>query len=56
VLLRGRDAPILEGPVYATLRGHLVAVCEVERGELKPKRIFNLPPRGTVMPAKAGIE
>jgi tRNA pseudouridine55 synthase len=46
VLLRGRDAPIIEGPVYATSRGILVAIGAVERGELKPKRIFNLPPRG----------
>ncbi len=56
VLLRGRDAPIIEGAVYATLRGNLVAIGEVERGELKPKRIFNLPTRGPVMPAKAGIQ
>ena len=43
VLLRGRDAPIVEGTVYATSRGTLVAVGEVSRGELRPKRIFNLP-------------
>ena len=43
VLLRGRDAPILEGLVYAVSRGMLVAIGEVSRGELKPKRIFNLP-------------
>ena len=43
VLLRGRDAPILEGTVYAVSRGVLVAIGEVSRGELKPKRIFNLP-------------
>ena len=43
VLLRGRDAPIVEGTVYATSRGTLVAVGEVSKGELKPKRIFNLP-------------
>lgn len=43
VLLRGRDAPILEGTVYATSRGKLVALGEVSRGELKPRRIFNLP-------------
>ena len=43
VLLRGRDAPILEGTVYATSRGMLVAVGEMQEGELKPKRIFNLP-------------
>ncbi len=43
VLLRGRDAPILEGTVYATSRGMLVAVGEMQEGELRPKRIFNLP-------------
>jgi tRNA pseudouridine55 synthase len=43
VLLRGRDAPILAGTVYATRRGTLVAVGEVNEGELKPRRIFNLP-------------
>jgi len=43
VLLRGRDAPILAGTVYATTRGTLVAVGEVSGGELKPRRIFNLP-------------
>lgn len=43
VLLRGRDAPIVEGTVYAICRGKLVALGEVHRGELKPKRIFNLP-------------
>jgi tRNA pseudouridine55 synthase len=43
VLLRGRDAPIMEGAVYATSRGKIVALGEVVRGELKPRRIFNLP-------------
>jgi tRNA pseudouridine55 synthase len=43
VLLRGRDAPIIEGTVYATSRGKLVALCEVSKGELRPRRIFNLP-------------
>jgi tRNA pseudouridine55 synthase len=43
VLLRGRDAPIIEGTVYATSRGALVAVGEMSKGELKPRRIFNLP-------------
>lgn len=43
VLLRGRDAPILTGPVYAVSKGSLVALGEVERGEFKPRRIFNLP-------------
>ncbi|HZP08707.1 tRNA pseudouridine(55) synthase TruB [Methyloceanibacter sp.] len=43
VLLRGRDAPILTGSAYAMSRGMLVALGEVEGGEFKPKRIFNLP-------------
>ena len=42
VLLRGRDAPILKGPVYAKSRGTLVAVGEVSQGELRPTRVFNL--------------
>jgi len=42
VLLRGRDAPIINGPVYATSRGTLVALGEVKRGELRPKRVCNL--------------
>jgi tRNA pseudouridine55 synthase len=45
VLLRGRDAPIFEGTVCATSRGTLVALGEVSKGELKPRRIFNLPQR-----------
>ena len=43
VLLRGRDAPVLSGLVYATNHGRLVALAEAERGELHPKRVFNLP-------------
>ena len=43
VLLRGREAPIIEGTVYATSRGKLVGVGEMQEGELRPKRIFNLP-------------
>lgn len=42
VLMRGRDAPILEGPVYAMSRGLLVALGEVQHGELRPTRVFNL--------------
>lgn len=45
VLLRGRDAPIVEGTVCAMSRGTLVALGEVTKGELKPRRIFNLPQR-----------
>jgi tRNA pseudouridine55 synthase len=41
VILRGRDAP-LAGKLYATCNGILVAVGDVERGELVPHRVFNL--------------
>jgi tRNA pseudouridine55 synthase len=43
VLLRGRDAPILEGWVWVSAHGALVALAQVEKGELRPRRIFNLP-------------
>jgi tRNA pseudouridine55 synthase len=42
VLLRGRDAPIFRGTVYATVSGQLIALAEVDRGEIVPKRVFNL--------------
>ena len=42
VLLRGRDAPIFRGTVYVTASGRLVALAEVDRGEIVPKRVFNL--------------
>ena len=42
VLLRGRDAPILKGPVYALSRGTLIALGEVHQGQLRPTRVFNL--------------
>ncbi len=41
IILRGREAP-LSGKVYATCSGVLVAVGDVERGELVPHRVFNL--------------
>ncbi len=41
VILRGRDAP-LEGQAYATLGGVLVAVGNIEAGELVPHRVFHL--------------
>jgi tRNA pseudouridine55 synthase len=43
VLLRGRDAPVLAGWVSVSAQGTLVALAEVEKGELRPRRIFNLP-------------
>ena len=42
VLIRGRDAPIMQGEVYAVCKGQLVAIGEIERGELRPTRVFNL--------------
>ena len=43
VLLRGRDAPILNAKAYATQRGTLVALGEVAHGAFNPERVFNLP-------------
>jgi len=42
VLMRGRDAPVVRGTVYVTASGSLIALAEVDRGEIVPKRIFNL--------------
>ena len=43
ILLRGRDAPIHHGLIYATSHGTLVALGEVQQGELRPSRVFNIP-------------
>jgi tRNA pseudouridine55 synthase len=42
VLIRGRDAPILEGAVFVTFKGCLVALGEIDKGALHPTRVFNL--------------
>jgi tRNA pseudouridine55 synthase len=42
VLLRGRDAPTYRGPVSVTTDGALIALGEIDRGELHPRRIFHL--------------
>lgn len=42
VLIRGRDAPILNGLMYALCKGQIVALGEVEKGALHPTRVFNL--------------
>jgi tRNA pseudouridine55 synthase len=55
VLLRGRDAPNFRGPVYATASGQLVALAELDRGEIVPKRVFNLAGLvGSARPPKKG--
>src|ERR1700722_16413449 len=42
VLLRGRDASIFRGMVQVACGGQLVAIAEAERGEILPRRVFNL--------------
>jgi len=42
VLLRGRDAPIMQGFIAVSTHGDLIALAEFEQGELRPRRIFNL--------------
>ncbi|GAB4072893.1 tRNA pseudouridine(55) synthase TruB [Ancylobacter sonchi] len=41
IILRGRDAPILEGPVAITAGGRLVALGDAEGAEIFPRRIFH---------------
>ena len=42
VLMRGRDAPVFSGTLYITASGQLIALAEVDGGEIVPKRVFNL--------------
>jgi len=42
ILLRGRDAAIVRGTVQVASSGELVAIAEADRGEIVPKRVFNL--------------
>ncbi len=42
VLLRGRDAAVFRGMVAVACGGAIVAIAEVDRGEIVPKRVFNL--------------
>src|SRR6202167_756999 len=42
VLLRGRDASIVRGMVQVASSGQIVAIAEVDRGEIIPRRVFNL--------------
>ena len=41
VLIRGRDAPVMMGAVYALCRGRIIAIGEIEKGALHPTRVFN---------------
>ncbi|HLH97751.1 MAG TPA: tRNA pseudouridine(55) synthase TruB [Xanthobacteraceae bacterium] len=42
VLLRGRDAPLMEGWAALFCSGALLGLAEIAAGELHPRRIFNL--------------
>ncbi len=42
ILMRGQSAPIMKGSIYALSDGVLVAIGEVEKGELHPLRVFNI--------------
>ena len=42
VLIRGRDAPIMTGPAYVICKGDLIALGELDKGQFKPTRVFNL--------------
>lgn len=42
VLIRGRDAPVLSGLAYAVSKGRLIALGEIDKGALRPTRVFNL--------------
>lgn len=42
ILLRGRDAPLITGPVAVMSQGQLIAIGEIAQGEISPRRIFNL--------------
>jgi tRNA pseudouridine55 synthase len=40
ILVRGSEVPT-PGPAYATCKGHLVALGVIEKGQLRPTRVFN---------------
>jgi tRNA pseudouridine55 synthase len=42
LIIRGRDAPINNGMAYAMCKGVLIALGELDKGQLHPTRIFNL--------------
>ncbi|MEZ5841459.1 MAG: tRNA pseudouridine(55) synthase TruB [Hyphomicrobiales bacterium] len=42
IILRGRDAPVAGGMVVAVCAGEVVALAEVEKGMLQPRRVFSL--------------
>jgi tRNA pseudouridine55 synthase len=43
VLLRGANAPIAKDAVLVTWGGKPWCIASIEEGQLKPRRVFNLP-------------
>lgn len=41
VLVRGRDAPVLNGAAWAHFKGRILALGELEKGAFRPTRVFN---------------
>jgi tRNA pseudouridine55 synthase len=41
ILMRGRDAPIVSGEAFAVCKGTLIAICQLEKGEMVPVRVFS---------------
>ena len=41
IIMRGRDAPIVDGSLYATCQGKLIAFGEITEGAFVPRRVFN---------------
>jgi tRNA pseudouridine55 synthase len=42
LILRGQGAPMADGPAYAMSKGKLVALGDLEKGQLHPTRVFKL--------------
>lgn len=41
ILIRGQEVPDASRPVYAKLRGRVIALGEIDKGTLRPTRVFN---------------
>ena len=41
VLIRGRDAPVMQGAAFAHFKGRILALGELKRGSFRPTRVFN---------------
>ncbi|WP_231711348.1 tRNA pseudouridine(55) synthase TruB [Xanthobacter dioxanivorans] len=54
VILRGRDAPIMEGHAAIRCQGALIAIGDVEGGEIFPHRVFNWAKREAKAPRRSG--